>query len=189
MRWQQLFADLEAQFAEAASAPERAEEASRARAEMGAVRLPERLGAALDHPVLVRCRGAGQVGGTLVDLGPDWLLLEDDGGRDVLVAVAAVLAVGGLGRETAVAEPAGPVRSRLDLRRAVRALARDRAAVQVVLVDGGTLTGTVDRVGADHFELAEHEADLPRRADAVAGVRAVVLDAVVLVRTLLPPLV
>jgi hypothetical protein len=44
-------------------------------------------------------------------------------------------------------------------------------------------------VGADHFELAEHEADLPRRADAVAGVRAVVLDAVVLVRTLLPPLV
>ena len=89
----------------------------------------------------------------------------------------------------AAAQPTGVVRSRLDLRRAIRALARDRAAVQVLLEDGAALSGTVDRVGADHLELAEHEADVSRRADAVLGVRAVVLDAVVLVRTLLPPLV
>jgi hypothetical protein len=189
MRWQQLFADLEAQFAEAASASEQAEQASRSRFEMGAIGLPERLRGALGHPVHLRCRGAGQVSGTLADLGVDWLLLEDDGGREVLVSLSAVLAVGGLGRETAAAEPAGPVRSRLDLRRAVRALARDRAAVQVVLVDGAVLSGTVDRVGADHFELAEHAPEATRRSAAVVGVRAVVFGAVVLVRTLLPPLV
>jgi hypothetical protein len=189
VRWQQLFADLEAQFAEAATASERAEEASRARFEMGAVGLSDRLRGALGHPLVVRCRGAGQVNGTLADTGPDWLLLEDDGGRDVLVASRAVLAVGGLGRETATTEPSSVVRSRLDLRRAIRALARDRASVQVLLEDGATVSGTIDRVGADHVELAEHAADVARRSDAVVGVRAVVLDAIVLVRTLLPPLV
>jgi hypothetical protein len=187
MRWQQLFADLEAQFIEAAAASDRAEDASRARLEMGAVALADRLRGALGHPVLLRCRGAGQVAGALTDVGVDWLLLEDDAGREVLVSAGAVLVVGGLGRQTAAAEPAGAVRSRLDLRRAVRALARDRAPVQVVLEDGAVISGTVDRVGADHLELAEHEADVSRRPDAVLGIRAVVLDAVVLVRTVLPP--
>ena len=187
MRWQQLFADLEAQFDEAAAASERADESSRARAEMGAVRLADRLRGALGHPVTLRCRGAGQLSGTLADVGADWLLLEEDGGREALVASAAVLAAGGLGRQTAPSEEAGPVRGRLDLRRAIRALARDRAAVQVLLEDGGSLSGTVDRVGADHLELAEHGADQPRRAEAVQGVRAVALDGIAVVRTLLPP--
>jgi hypothetical protein len=189
MRWQQLFADLEAQFDEAAAASERADESSRARGEMGAVRLSERLRGALGHPLALRCRGAGQLAGTLVEVGPDWLLLEEDGGREALVAMAAVLAVGGLGRQTAPPEEPGPVRGRLDLRRAIRALARDRAAVQVLLEDGGSLSGTVDRVGTDHLELAEHGADQPRRAEAVQGVRAVALEGIAAVRTLLPPFV
>src|SRR3712207_3266832 len=88
-----------------------------------------------------------------------------------------------LGRRTAAPEPADGVRSRLDLRRALRGLARDRAAVHVVLDDGGTVTGTLDRVGADYVELAEHPADVARRSEAVQGVRAVVIGAVMLVRT------
>jgi hypothetical protein len=75
------------------------------------------------------------------------------------------------------------VRGLLDLRRALRALARDRAGVQVVLDDGGVLSGTLDRVGADYVELAEHPADLPRRSEAVQGVRAIVIGAVAVVRT------
>lgn len=188
MRWQQLFADLSAQFEQAEDAADRAEAASRARAEFGAVRLADRMRAAAGGEVLLRCRGAGQVAGRLTDVGTDWLLLEDDRGSEVLVASAAVLAVTGLGRLTAPPEEPGVVRGRLDLRWAVRAVARDRSTVQLVLVDGGRVAGTIDRVGADFCELAEHPEDEPRRAGAVRGVQAVGLSAIALVRTVQPRL-
>ena len=188
MRWQQLFDDLQSQFEAAESAQESAESASRARAEMGAVRLVDRLAGALGSPLSLDVRGAGRVAGVLADRGPDWILLEDGPGRDQLVALLAVRSVGGLGRRTGPPEPPGRVHVQLDLRRALRGLARDRSTVQVVLDDGGTLTGTLDRVGADHVELAEHPADAPRRGEAVQGVRAVVIDAVAVVRTVVPVL-
>ncbi len=55
--------------------------------------------------------------------------------------------------------------------------------MQVVLDDGSALSGTVDRVGADYLDLAEHPVDEPRRAEAVQAVQAVVIEAVVLVRS------
>jgi hypothetical protein len=186
MRWQQLFADLQAQFEAEEDAHERAESASRTRAEVGAVDLADRLRGALGLPLALACGGAGTVSGVLVEVGPDWLLVEDDGGRACLVALSAVRSVAGLGRRTAAAEPAGAVRGRLDLRRALRGLARDRSAVQVLLDDGSVLGGTLDRVGADYVELAEHPADLPRRAETVRGVRAVVIGRIAVVRTVLP---
>ncbi|MCF6745264.1 hypothetical protein E9529_13475 [Blastococcus sp. KM273128] len=186
MRWQQLFADLEAQFGAAEDAQDRAEWASRARAEVGAVRLADRVGGSLGAELVVTCRGAGRVRGVLAAQGSDWLLLTDDRGRDQLVAAPAVRAVDGLGRWTAPAGEPGPVRARLDLRRALRGLARDRSAVQLVLDDGTQLTGTIDRVGVDYVEVAEHAADEPRRAGAVRRVSAVVVDAVAVVRTLAP---
>jgi hypothetical protein len=188
MRWQQLFADLQAQFEAEEAAAEQAESASRERAEMGAVGIADRLRGALGLPVVLACGGAGAVAGVLVEVGPDWLLVEDDGARQCLVALAAVRSVAGLGRRTAVPETAGSVRGRLDLRRALRGLVRDRSAVQVVLDDGGVLGGTLDRVGADYVELAEHPGDLPRRAEAVQGVRAVVISRIAVVRTVTPGL-
>ena len=185
MRWEQLFADLEAQFA--ARTPDASVEApSRSRAEYGRLLLADRLRGARGWPVSLTCRGAGELSGRLVDVGADWLLLTDGTGREVLVAAVAVRAVGGLGAVTAPPVEAGPLERRLDLRRALRGLARDRAPLQCLLDDGSVLVGTVDRVGADFLELAEHPLDLPRRREAVTGVRAVVLDAVVAVRTARP---
>ena len=186
MRWQQLFADLEAQFDEAETAGVRAETASRIRAEVGAVRLDQRLRGAMGCSLSARCRGAGTVAGVLVDVGPDWLLLEQDLRREVLVAAAALTSVSGLTSRTAAPVDPGPVRGRLDLRWALRQLARDRSPVQVVLDDGAVLTGTVDRVGADFVELAEHSTDQPRRTEAVRGVQAVVMGAIAVVHRLAP---
>jgi hypothetical protein len=183
MRWEQLFADLQAQFEAEEAATERAESASRARTEVGAVELADRLRGSLGLPLTLGCGGAGTVTGTPVEVGPDWLLVEDDAARQSLVALSAVRWVSGLGRRTAAAEPPGPVRGRLDLRRALRGLARDRSAVHVLLDDGVVLSGTLDRVGADYVEVAEHPTDLPRRAEVVQGVRAVVIDRIAVVRT------
>jgi len=183
MRWQRLFADLSAQWEEAEASAERLESASRARAEFGGVLLADRLRGTEGARVVLRCRGAGPVAGAVAHVGPDWVLLVDERGAEVLVATAAVLAVSGLGRRTAAPAEPGAVAGRLDLRRAVRGLARDRAQVQAVLVDGAVVTGTIDRVGADFCELAEHPLDQARRGSAVQGVTAVVLSALAVVRT------
>lgn len=183
MRWQRLFDDLEAQ-AEAHDAAEfEAEVSERSRYEIGQVRLADRLRAAVGHPVDVCCRGAGPVSGRLARVGADWLLLEEQPDRQVLVACAAVTSVGGLGALSAAPGSEGKVGARLDLRRALRGVARDRSAVQALLVDGSAVVGTVDRVGADFVELAEHPQREPRRAGAVRGVRTVPLAAVAVVRT------
>ena len=186
MRWEQLFADLEAQLAEGEVAAELAEGSSRARAEYGQVLLVDRLRGSPGRQLRLSCRGTADLVGRLVDVGVDWLLLADDQQREVLVSAAAVCSVSGLGPVTAPPAGDGEVARRLDLRRALRGLTRDRAAVSCLLEDGAVLAGTVDRVGADFVELAEHPLDQPRRRAAVTSVRAVPLRAVVAVRTALP---
>ncbi len=181
MRWQQLFADLEAQFDEVEAAAELAESASRARSELGSVTLAARLGGSVGAAVRVRCRGAGQVAGVLVELGPDWLLVADERGAERVVALQAVTSTTGLGRLTSPDEDDGRPRVRFDLRLVVRAMARDRSAVTVTTDDGVVLTGTVDRVGADFVEVAEHPVGEPRRASAVRAVHTVALAALAVV--------
>jgi hypothetical protein len=167
MRWQRLFADLQAEWEAEEAAADRVEDASRIRLETGAVRLADRVAGAAGRELTLRCRGAGELRGVLREAGAGWLLLEEPGGRELLVAAAAVRTVAGLDRWTAPPVE-GEVARRLD--------------------DGGALTGTVDRVGADFLELAEHAADRPRRSAAVQGVRAVALDAVAAIRRLAPGL-
>ena len=182
MRWRDLFDDLGAQLDAAAAAELAGEVAERSRSEAGRVRAVDRIAAAAGAPVHLTVCGLGPVRGVLSDAGPDWLLLDEGAGREALVPLARVLAVGGLPRGAAAPDD-GPVARALDLRWALRGLARDRAGVVVVLRDGSAVTGTVDRVGADFVEVAEHAAGELRRAAAVRGVRLVPLPAVALVRS------
>jgi len=182
VRWQRLFDDLEAQ-AEAYDAAEfEAEVSERIRYEVGQLRLIDRLRPVVGHQVEVSCRGAGRLSGRLDRVGADWLLLAEQADRHVMVAVAAVMAIGGLGAMSAVPGSEGKVGARLDFRRAARGVARDRSPVQMVLIDGSVVAGTLDRVGADFIEIAEHPPGEPRRAGTVHGVRTVPFTAVAVVR-------
>jgi hypothetical protein len=182
VRWQRLFADLEAQAEALAAADFEAEIAERTRIEVGKLRLVDRLRPTAGHRVQVSCLGAGLVCGRLDQVGPDWLLLAEDAGREILVCLHAVTSLIGVGALSATPGSEGRVGARLDLRHALRGMVRDRAPVRVVLVDGATLDGTLDRVGADFVELAEHPQGEARRATAVHRVRTVPLAALAAVR-------
>lgn len=182
MRWEALFADLAAQAEAQDRAELDAEVRDRTRREGALVRTVDRLRAAVGAPITLAVHGAGTVAGRLLDAGPDWLLLEDGARADVLVPLPAVLAVDGLG--AGASAPGGALDERLDLRFVLRGLVRDRARLQVVLRDGTTRTGTLDRVGADHVDLAEHDAELWRRPGAVRGVRLLPLAGLGLLRAL-----
>ena len=182
MRWRGLFDDLEGQFDAAQAAELAGEVAERSRREAALLRLVDRLRAAEGAPVVVTVTGAGVLRGRLLDAGTDWLLLEEGSTREVLVPLRAVLGVSGVGARAAAPDD-GPVAKRLDLRWALRGLARSRTGVALGLLDGTLVTGTLDRVSADHLDLAEHGLGEARRAGAVRQVRLVPLSAVVLVRS------
>ncbi|MGI8530273.1 MAG: hypothetical protein ACR2KO_12440 [Geodermatophilaceae bacterium] len=181
MRWERLFADLEAQAAASEVAEFEAEVMERSRAETGRLRLADRLRSAAGHPIVLTVQGAGTVAGTLGRVGAGWLLLGAATEPEILVSLAAVGAVGGLGAATEAVRDRGLVEGALDLRKALRGLARDRSGVRMVLTDGTVFDGTLDRVGADYVELAEHPTGESRRSGAVRSVRSVAIDAIALV--------
>ena len=182
MRWKALFDDLEAQAEALARGGLDAEVRDRVRRETSLLRLSDRLAAAVGSPLGLHVAGAGVLHGRLLDSGVDWLLVEETGGREVLVPALALLSVSGVGPRAQAPGSGGEVGKRLDLRWALRGLARDRAGVALVLRDGSTVDGTLDRVGVDFVELAEHGAGEARRPGAVLGRRLVPLEALGLLR-------
>jgi len=188
-RWEALFRDLEAQFEAAEAAELVAEVADRTRREIALVRLGDRLRAAVGADLTMSLSGGEVLRGTLVTAGPDWVLLGAGAGpggtpdaRDTVVVLAAVQSVTGLGARFLPPQAEGRIAARLDVRHALRALARARVAVRVLLRDGAVVVGTLDRIGADHLDLAEHDPGEARRPGAVRRVRTVPLAALSAVR-------
>ena len=167
MRWEELFADLEAQAAAEERAALESEIGDRTRLEAGRLHVVDRLRGAerAGSELVLTVRGAGRESGRVADVGRDWLLLAV-GPEEVLVALAAVETVVGLGPEATEPDSEGAVAGRLGLGYVLRAIARDRSEVRLNTVSGAGLVGTVERVGADHLELTEHPPGEPRQRGA-----------------------
>ena len=122
--------------------------------------------------------GGGQIAGLIAAVGRDVIVLAADDGDWVIPAwgITAVIELGGGAREAV--SPS----ERLGFASVARAWARQRSVVRVLRTGAGPLDGTIDAVGADHLDLAEHDPGEPRRADAVRRHVTVPLGAIAALR-------
>lgn len=158
MRWDDVFADLEAAAAGLRQQERDSEIADRTRAELATVALADRFRAAVGRSATVRVTGLGVVSGRVERVAPRWLLLAAADEVEWLVAWPAVLGVSGLSAQ-AVDQAPGHVESALGWPATWRVLARDRGPVQVARLDASMVTGIPDRVGADFVELGLRDPD------------------------------
>ena len=189
MRWDRLFDDLEGQLEQELAAEEIDLGAEEERLRLARLSLRDRLAALARAETAVRVvlRDGVALPVRLSTVGRDWFagaLASGAGSGEVVIpldAVASLVVEDAALLASAAAEAATDLSARLGLGFALRDLCRRRLAVDVATV-AGDLHGTIDRVGRDHLDLAEHERGEPRRASAVARTRLVPLSAVLVVR-------
>jgi hypothetical protein len=194
VRWQNLFDDLESQLETELGAEEVDLLAEEERLRLGRLSLRDRIRALHEatpaSPLGVTLRGGDRLSLTLEAIGRDWLAGELDAGilRSAIVPFSALVSLDPVGAQLASSlrvdsspEPPTALSARLGLAFVLRDLCRRRTAVEVH-VGGERVHGTVDRVGRDHLDLAEHAPGEPRRVAAVSRIRIVAFGGVDLVR-------
>lgn len=196
MRWDRFFDDLEDQVASEWEAERAALDTEAERLRLSTLTLAARLRALA--PLSPDAEGAevtvdaaaDRLRGTVTAAGSDWLALDlADTPAATVAALVPFAAVRGLALSHAALlatarpseRPAG-LRERMSFGFVLRDLVRRRLALAVHLVDGAVLSGTIDRAGADHLDLALHDPGSPRRAASVSGFRLIPFDAVAWVR-------
>jgi hypothetical protein len=195
MRWDDLFDDLESQLEQELGAEDVDVLAEEERLRLGRLTLRDRLLAMTratgDSELRLALRDGQLVTVAVGSLGRDWLVGELRGPRRgscvvPLDAIAAVLPTAEQLARSVEAEAASeaPVllSARLGLSFVLRDLCRRRAPLDVSTGSEERLHGTIDRVGRDHLDLAEHEAGVPRRASAVLRIRMLPLAHLVMLR-------
>ncbi|MEP6842657.1 MAG: hypothetical protein ABJA11_03990 [Pseudolysinimonas sp.] len=197
MRWDNLFDDLESQLEQELGAEEGDLLAEEERLRLGRLSVRDRVvamtrpGEGAPERLRLALRDGTLVTVSVDSVGRDWIAGELIGARRgscvvPLSAVAGVLPTPEQLARSVVAEAAaGPavlLSARLGIAFVLRDLCRRRAAIEVSTASGQTLHGTIDRVGRDHLDLAEHEVGVPRRAAAVGRIRILPFDELVLVR-------
>lgn len=204
MRWDSLFDDLESQLEREISVEESDVDAEEERLRLGRLCLRDRLvtlqnaakpGAGLALRVILAQGESFVVRPVLI--GRDWFSADvlDNSARHrqciipldsvMGIALPAPLASASLtdGTTSTHSESSAhpDLSARLGLAFVLRDLCRRRRAIDIV-TSAGSLHGTIDRVGKDHFDLAIHELGSVRRASAVTELRLVPLASVMMVR-------
>ena len=179
-----VFEELEAEFEAGLRREAEQETVAALRAGIGETVLWEQLARRAGTHAIAHA-GTRRFRGIVVASYPEFLVLHDGDGTEHLVCYGPATSVA-LPAEAATLQPAPAAtarRYRLSL--ALRELARRREPVRVELVDGGRVDGTIEAVGSDYLELAEHDPGEARRRRAVKARRFLGLAAVTAVT--LPP--
>lgn len=197
MRWNNLFDDLEGQLEHERDAEEVDLRGEEERLRLGRLSLRDRLqslheaAGAREYTLRLNLRDGSMVRVRPLGFGRDWMsaeLLGDTARRAQIIvpldAVAGII----LDREqvavSLTAQPGDGARglsARLGLAFVLRDLCRRRSPIDLVL-QGGDLHGTIDRVGRDHFDIAVHEPGTARRTSGVLQYRIVPFAQLLLVR-------
>jgi hypothetical protein len=179
-----VFDELEAEF-EAGLRREAEQEAVAAvRTELGATLLWEQLARRLGGEATI-IAGARTFRGTAVASYPEFLVLRAADGTEHLIRYGAAVSVALPAEPPALRPTPASATRRYQLALALRELARRREPVRVELVDATRCDGTIEAVGSDYLEIAEHELGEARRRVAVRARRFVGFEAVVAVT--IPP--
>lgn len=185
VEWSGFFEGLEAQLAAEWESERAALETETERLRVAKLELRTRLHAAAAERASVVVEVPGQShSGTLASVGADWIGLTTDATFTVipLASVQSVTVEHSTMLRSALPVPPATLASRVTLGFVCRDLARRRAVVVVASVTGGLRTGTIDRAGADHLDIALHDQHTPRRAADVDGYRMVPFSAVAWIR-------
>ncbi len=177
-----LFEELEAEFEAGLRREMEQQTVAALRAQAAETLLWEALARRVGSEVAVQA-GRRWFRGTLVASYPDFFVIRDGGRNQYLVRLGPAVSVTlRPERQPLRLLPSTP-RYRFAL--ALRELARRREPVRLGLADGNEAQGTIEVVGNDHVELAEHDLGEARRETALTGRRFLALAAIVVV-TLLP---
>ena len=196
MRWDNLFDDLEGQLEHELGAEETDLRAEEERLRLGRLTLRDRLlalGVGADAaPVRVSLTD-----GSTFDLSPrtfgrDWIsgdvIVHSSHRAQFILPLAAITGlrltrsqVSDSLEDAATPENEQGLSRRLGLAFVLRDVCRRRQAVELVL-DGGVIAGTIDRVGRDHLDLAVHDAGTARHESLVSHYRVVPFSRILFVR-------
>jgi hypothetical protein len=175
-RFDALLAGIAAEMEAADAAALDADIAEVERAARAESHLLDRLRA--QRQVSLELAEGGMVSGLVAAVGRDVVVLAADDG-DWAIPVWGISAV--VNPDDGV-EQRRTVSERLGLASVARSWSRQRSIVRVMRLAGAPLDGTIDAVGADHLDLAEHDPGEPRRADAVRRQVLVPLGAISAIR-------
>ncbi|SIT89090.1 hypothetical protein [Microbacterium sp. RU33B] len=189
VRWDRFFEDLEDQVASEWEAERAALDTEAERLRLSKVGLRARLEALAATSVSIEFVDGTVVSAEVSGVGADWVALAPQGARSAAI-VAPLAGVVSIAMPHAdvlrSARPPvaarSPLADRLTFGYLLRDLVRRRTAVAIQLAHGRLLTGTVDRAGVDHLDIALHEPGSPRRTSEVTGHRLVPFAAVAWVR-------
>lgn len=197
VRWERFFEDLEDQLDSEWEAERAVLDTEAERVRLSRIRMRDRFVAlaAGGRSVSLDLTDGSALGGAVGAVGADWVALTSTGGADgvgggpsstVIVPTAAIVAAaldsGDVVASARDASAGSALRQRMTLGFVMRDLARKRVPVTVRCSSARTFSGTIDRAGADHLDLALHDVDASRRRDAVRGYRLIALSTVAFVR-------